>query len=511
MNGAQGLRERISLRTKAAIDRLKFKPKRSGAAEANVLAISDLHLGQDLRRGVKRAPVPHQDGPLAALLDHHATRWEEGRPWRLVIAGDMVDFIRMTVTPEPTEVVPFDVTPAERLGGLYPEPAKAVWKLAKVIERHRIFFTRLASFIAAGNELVIIRGNHDQEWSLPRVQEVLQSALVEFALPLRASGPEARAERERQRQAFVARIQFCDWFYLEPGRLYVEHGHLHDEFSSVADFDRPRGAPVLHESVSTRALRLFGNRHDGLDMNDLEQWSLWDFVRWASKSGELGGILRDYLGMTARLLSYSLRASVKTMAKSLRRLARFSRALAVDDGRVEKLRAMLRGVREDHEALAPDLLGLLQPPAEESVLACAQMLYVDRVLLGFAVAGGITSCAASSLALHWRAGGLALVVMVALGLNYLLSRGREIDSHPKLLRAAHRVAVLFGVDYVVMGHSHRAIDQEVADGTRYINLGTWLAPSRDEQGVLSFPHLVVVGQNAVLRRWYEERRESVVA
>ncbi len=513
MSGTFGLRARVSRRTRAAIDRWR-RPRRSEGSEANILAVSDLHLGFDLRRGASRAGPPHQDAPLAALLEHHEAHRAGGRPWRLVIAGDMVDFIGITLTPEPTEEVPFEVSATERLGGLWPEPSKAVWKLRRVLERHRLFFARLAAFVAAGNELVVIRGNHDQEWSLPEVQEAFTGALADLALPRLVQEAARRARLEAARRAFLGRIRFHDWFYLEPGRLYVEHGHLHDEFASVADFGRPPGdAPprALHESVSTLALRLFSNRHEGLDMNDVERWALLDFVRWAIQSGEPGRILWDYLAMAGRVLSFSLRTSARTMAKSAGELVRLSKALATDDGRLGALRAMLRGVRADHDALARDLLGLLRPPAEESVLACAQLLHVDRLLVGMAALAGLASCAAARATPHGRAGGLALVVAAALGLNYLLTRIRRADSHPKLLRAAHRLAVIFGVDFVVMGHSHRAVDQAVGAGARYFNLGTWLTPSRDENGALSFPHLVITGSRATLRHWQEEKRQSVVA
>jgi hypothetical protein len=158
-------------------------------------------------------------------------------------------------------------------------------------------------------------------------------------------------------------------------------------------------------------------------------------------------------------------------------------------------------VREDNEQLARDLIALLRPPAEQSLLSCVQLLYVDRLLLGLGVAAGIAGCAASSAPTHLRAGGLAAVLVGALLANALLARIRNADSHPKLLRVAHRMAVLFGVDYVVMGHSHKLADEKVGDGSRYFNLGTWLAPHRDPRGAPAFPHLVITERGAELRHW----------
>src|SRR6185312_4873350 len=149
-------------------------------SEANLLAISDLHLGHDLKQGVERAPdgVPAVDPPLAAFLEHHRKHRRDGKPWRLIIVGDMVDFIAITRTPDAKEVVSFDVTEEERLYGLKPEPAKAEWKLHHVLVRHRLFFDALARFVADGNEIIVLCGNHDPEWIWPTVQRVLRDGLA---------------------------------------------------------------------------------------------------------------------------------------------------------------------------------------------------------------------------------------------------------------------------------------------------------------------------------------------
>lgn len=499
-----GLGARLRRQTRAALEALG----RAGQSETDILAISDLHLGSDLRRGAVLVAAPRQDASLAALLDHHADGAEPGRRWRLVIAGDMVDFIGMTVAPAPGEAVAFTVTAEERLCGLAPEPAKAVWKLARVVERHRLFCRSLAAFVARGHELVIIRGNHDQEWGLPEVQQAFVRALADFAFP---ALPGARRRDEAGRAALRRRIRFCEWFHLEPGRLYVEHGHAHDEYSRTDDLarGRPDGATGLPEPVSTLALRYFGNRHDGLDPNEVDSWTLVDYLRWAVRGGRFWRAWVDYLAMCGRLMAFSVRASARVMSRSLVRLVRLGRGLG--DERLARLRSMVGQVRADPERLARDLAAVLRPPAEQSVLAVARMLYVDRLLLALGVAAGIAGCAASSAPAVQRAGALVAVLAVAAVANALLARVRLVDSHPKLWQVAHRMAVLFGVDYVVMGHSHKVVDAPVGDGSRYFNLGTWLSPGSEAGGPPSFPYLVVRRAGATLRRWPVTRTTTHVA
>lgn len=491
--------KRLRFGTRSAIRRLRPTLVEPPAApSANVLAISDLHLGHDLKPDAPQRPS-RLDAHLAGMLDYYGAHRSGLLPWRLVIAGDAVDFIAITLTPAPSDAVPFEVTAHERRYGLAPEPAKAAWKLDRVFERHALFFDRLSAFVAQGHELVIVRGNHDGEWAFPEVQQRLRDHLTELAA--------RRAPKRFDPQAYRSRIGFRDWFHLEPGRLYVEHGHLYDEFSASEDAlappAGPDGAPPprLHEPVSTLAMRYFANRHAGLDLSEVELWGFADYVRWGLSGGRFWRVLGDYIVMTARVLAFSARTSARTMARSVAALARLGRGLALEDEKLERIRAALAQVRADHGELARELRALAPPPAERSVLATAQMLYVDRLVLAAGVLLSFAGCALMPGTNLMRGALIVLITAVALGLNTLLGRTRAIDSQPKLVAAAHRVAVLFKVPLVVMGHTHRPLEQAVGGGSTYFNLGTWLGASRGKGAQAGFPHFVLDHRGAELRRW----------
>src|SRR5256885_13180196 len=127
----------------------------------NLLAISDLHLGCDLRPGNKLDRPRPTDGPLASFLLHHASQREGGKPWHLILNGDIVDFVAITLVPK--EPVPFEISSEERALGLAPTEAKCVWKLRRTAERHPVVFDALANFVHRVNSVRIIRGNHDSE------------------------------------------------------------------------------------------------------------------------------------------------------------------------------------------------------------------------------------------------------------------------------------------------------------------------------------------------------------
>jgi len=92
--------------------------------------------------------------------------------------------------------------------------------------------------------------------------------------------------------------------------------------------------------------------------------------------------------------------------------------------------------------------------------------------------------------------GLRPVAEAFAALNAALGKHRRTDAHPMLQAAARRVAQVFDVKYIVMGHSHRMVEEAVGNSTRYFNLGSWTGRSND-----GFPHVVVTGGLAELRRW----------
>src|SRR5262245_54103196 len=72
-----------------------------GVAEvANILIVSDLHFGEELLPGAsveRREAVELGSVAFRAFVRYHAVRRVGGRPWRLVIAGDLFDFMSVVI------------------------------------------------------------------------------------------------------------------------------------------------------------------------------------------------------------------------------------------------------------------------------------------------------------------------------------------------------------------------------------------------------------------------------
>src|SRR5687767_8511648 len=185
-------------------------------APHNLIVLSDVHLGSDLvqhsrpdapERG---AASERRDRELVGLLDWYWKRPRRGLPWRLVIAGDLIDFAGMSVSAAPDEIVT-EPNDEERRHGLGSSVDHTLAKLRRVAERHRPVFAAIARFVAAGHTLVVLRGNHDVDLHWEPVKTAFRAMLAEHA-PLSAGS-----------------VEFADWFYYEEGLVYVEHGHQYDD------------------------------------------------------------------------------------------------------------------------------------------------------------------------------------------------------------------------------------------------------------------------------------------
>jgi UDP-2,3-diacylglucosamine pyrophosphatase LpxH len=473
------------------------------------LLFSDVHLGSDLKRlDLRRAGSIEAlrsndplDQALGGFLDDYAERVRPGRTWRLVIDGDLVDFIGMNVTPRDIkDVATFELSPEEEMYGLEPGSDRCAWLMRQVLLRHPVFFRHLALFLSRGNDVVLIRGNHDSAFFWPEVQRTFVQGLV-------AAGREEGLSEDVLAHVASA-VHFEDWFYLEPGRLYAEHGHAHDEFCAdpgvrPTDALRPH---LLSQPTSTLVLRYFGNRFPTLDLDDVDQWTAWQFLRWAFVTENPLRVALAFVNTVALLMLPFVRRAMRRVRRSK---TAHEQPHDVEEitGEIEiasRVREQLARSVHEAERFALGIARLVRRTAQVDVSDVLQMLYLDRAA---ALGGGLFCCAGCvALNVPWSVrGGLALLLLGgALFLDKHFKVTRSVAIGPKLRRAADDLARLIDVPLVVMGHSHKAVDTVLADGrTRYVNLGSWIGAAQPARAAsLGLPHLVIRDGPAELLRWY---------
>ncbi|HEY2744101.1 MAG TPA: hypothetical protein VGL86_05750, partial [Polyangia bacterium] len=459
------------------------------------LVISDLHLGEDLRPGGANVSYLRHlatlERELEKFLVHYTAHRLDGRPWRLVVNGDMVDFMSVMILPETQQA---DDDDEDRLYGLGFGERQSQKKMERVIARHQGVFKRLGEFVAAGNELVIVVGNHDVEFHYPSVQRTLVEWLSGLVIGLGADEP-ARAE-------FAARVSFCPWFYYQAEVIYIEHGHQYDEYCSfdyllhpVAGSPRqPKKERALNKksrialSVAHAGMRYFANQIPDYDPHTAETWGFGDYMKWAWTQGLRGAVrlMYTYGLLVWRLVElwYSLRGvDVERRNLHHERLKQLSEHWKIAE---EKLLA---------------LDSLRREPVTRRFWKLLAALFIDRVLLGVAalVTAGLLVGHLHGL---WKAAGALATVVAFACVNQALNHVRLESSAVKLRAATSLIQGLICAPLIVFGHSHTPERVALANGATYFNTGTWAS----ENGKQAFTHLLVVSDEngapkAELKQW----------
>lgn len=174
-----------------------------------IIVVSDFHLatGLDPRTGVvDREESFFHDDAFARFLDDLVRRAvAEHRRCRLLVLGDLLDFLR--VHAEPTGEDGRDPTASDR---------RTLAKLERIATGHHRFFEALGRFLGAGFSVDVVPGNHDIELVRPAVQEGLAGIVARFG-----GGPRAASS-----------IAVHPWIYYIPGLLYAEHGQQYHDINA---------------------------------------------------------------------------------------------------------------------------------------------------------------------------------------------------------------------------------------------------------------------------------------
>ena len=403
----------------------------------------------------------------------------------LVLGGDVFDFLVITEVPEREEALQegIVVTSELRRVGLGSKARHAAWKLRQIIAGHPRFFRTLGRWLAADQRLVVVTGNHDAELYWARVRQTLMDALLSAT---RQERPDADLD------AVAERIEFRQWFYHEPGRLYFEHGNQYESSNCV----RYNLCPETAES---------SRRHRGeldLPVGSLFVRYLFNSVRYrkpylanmVSMEQYMSAVARlnlvEMIGVMFRRMPFFMRALHAAKSFESRSVQKFRRTheyrlaeLADLEGlspaslkRIQAMRAMPDGMtkyRLARSILWPVIMKMLKYVLSGVGIFFVWFLVFSLIQSTPLVAAGVFGKASLTALLA------VLTVIAALVLfNRLFSRLSNVPSGvpPNFYEAARVIAQQTGVRHVVMGHTHmaevRALDTA---GQTYANTGTWTA------------------------------------
>lgn len=401
-----------------------------------IYVISDLHLGgRPSQNGDPGFQIcsPETQVKLAAFIGSLLPD-PEGATCRLVIAGDIVDFL----AEEPFQ----DFTA---------DPKAACDKLESIFTTTAPVWDALKKFVADGGALTLMLGNHDIELSLPGPRELLIKTL----------GP--------------GRIDFiCDNEAFSFGPLLIEHGNRFDAWNAV-----PHGALRRVRSQLSRKLpvtpdfpALPGSRLVANVMNPLKKdYHFLDLLK-----PETAGILPIVaaLGVGSVRDLWGFFSNFKRMC-----------AVDFDESTGEPVDESRAGdqVQTDHE----------QYLFAEQITRDHSAGGVDaRGNLVSRIAG------AANEQLQQMASGARELVRSSRRAMLLIAFQKNVASHRQAFAVHHEIdtylvparrAVQVGYQVIVYGHTHHAKRVPLGDQSAalpvYLNTGTWADLMRVPEAVWS--------------------------
>lgn len=380
--------------------------------------VSDLHVGD----GGPLEDFVHERDFIAFLEQIDAAARRQGRVAELVIAGDGFDFLQV----EPLRHGPW---------------REAHGKIGRVTRAHPALFDATARFLARGNRIVVLVGNHDVELAFGEVQATLRRAL--------AGGDPAAAERVIFPNDQPLGPHFRGWgrgpFVYRDEGLYVEHGNQWDpaNFFDHTEFYADAGATIVKDPGGSTFVRDLFN---GVEA----EYPFIDKVR-----PRTAAILLLWL-MAPRLVRErlpTLRALGPRLYTELRRYAREVPGVA---GAGAKGRAKGRGAEGD-------ILVALGPHADDLEI-------IDRF---GATAGPLQEMGSKSLERLPRRVEEAYVSIFCAALQQMTSRRERLDDDDRYAAQALELGRAEGAEVVVFGHTH-GLRKIIKGGCCYLNTGTWI-------------------------------------
>ena len=450
----------------------------AGARESNLLVVSDLHFGEELLPGAsteRRLAIELGDQAFREFLHYHAVRRRDGRPWRLVIAGDLFDF--MSVVVPPTAGLPAR-TADERRHGLGRGYKAGVVRLREICERHRPLLAEMVAFAAKGNTIEIVVGNHD-------VELLGADVVAELDRQIRAAGAD---------DASAARIRVVPWFVYIPGTAWIEHGHVYDEGCSF-EFNLAPTDPKIDRLVYNAdyaAIRYLGATVPEVDPHGIEEWSFLGYLQYAWGQGfrKFGRLFVAYTQFALALLGARAMHQSQRRRDRRRRIHRERlRQVAADGGlAVDTARAIDR---------------LARTPLTVSWRRLGRLLVLDK--WGLITGTLVAIIALFALApLGWATLGTAAALGAAAGIQRWLGK-HMVTSQLPMRAIPQRLRKLVDAPVVIFGHTHDPRWQPLRGGGVYINSGTWLPATRP--GLRrSFTHVLIQPRAGMLplvelRQW----------
>jgi UDP-2,3-diacylglucosamine pyrophosphatase LpxH len=198
------------------------------------------------------------------------------------------------------------VSKKEKIYGLKTDDYKTIYRLIKIKKGHPAFFNALGNWLAVGNKIIVLKGNHDLEIIWLNVRNYLRLILAEIIAD-KYSGNNLETVLT---QTVLPNIDFIDDSILIDKDFYVEHGHRYDKFTMILD------EPIL-KKIPTELNIPFGSFFNRYLINRIEFFYPYlDNVR--PTANLLPMLMRENFPLALKILFHHIPFMIKILFKNFR-------------------------------------------------------------------------------------------------------------------------------------------------------------------------------------------------
>ncbi len=493
--------------------------------KTDYIVVSDFHMSEGLNPSTgkfSRLEDFFFDEEFSNFLNYLIREKErKGRPWYLIINGDLFDFLQITSLPDEKEAYErgITITRNTRKYGLGTTVQETKWKLEKIIAGHPIFFKALVRFVLNGNRVFITRGNHDVELCYQEIQELFLNKMKEIS-----------GDSGEGLSAIDQNIVFLPWFYYEKGLLYAEHGNQYDRANSFRYFLNPllperflgKKEKQIDLPVGSFFIRYFLNKVEKVSPIADKMKNPGSYVNWVLRNRffESWNLLKSYVPFFLRSLKMYQEFTAEEMKHIREEHLRILEKISIHTGLGEKIFRIdsLKEVPISKNKLRL-ALQLIRNPLKKAV---AFVIFVISVLFGWAIF--FTHITSLNISTHSKALILAfinlMILIAAISLLvYSFGRGARKGSIHSLyspqgdyfLRSrVKRIADIVDVKYITMGHTHQEDIWKIpGKDVWYFNTGTWIPVFSEEDRAFrdekQFTFLKIEDGRGELMKWDDRK------
>ncbi len=418
----------------------------------NTIVVSDLHL-TEIQPIDKRRPLWMSykgqdhiiDGYFSDMLNYFNSISGEVE---LVLNGDTFDFDTVLTLPDDRKI-----DWLSNLRGLSSKEWMSSFKMSVIINDHPIWFDAIKEFIARGNRVVFIVGNHDIELYWPSVQQRIYDIL----------------------DTDEKSVTFCNSFYISEEDTYISHGHQFDPNCAVKNTINPmiqiNGQPMMRLPFGAQVTRYV--------LNGIGWLNPHCHTNYIKTPSEYLSFFIQYMRAQPLLVWSWFWGSMITFFLSLRDHLHpaLKNPLIIDDrisNIAERSNATPAMVRK-HQALRVS-------PACSNPISVFRELWLDRITLLLALLYIAWQCMLHiNIAVHISMMWTFIPFIVLLPILVMYSLSVEPSATNKCLLTDQRadyITQITGINRIILGHTHITESFFIND-IEYLNPGCW-APAFSE-------------------------------